>query len=185
MTRRAVALFACVACVACGNDPPAKRTADTVAPTDTVVVPPPEPVNPLDSAARAVLAYLRGEGGKIVLADSVELYVGKDAGGTRTVYPRALLANPGYWVARSDRGNFRFVPPATLVKLTVKPGVHFICTERKLAASFPQLAKRPHVGLKLEPDVGDSCLQSWNVTFVFDDSLRPRLIAAVYDQFEW
>jgi hypothetical protein len=32
----------------------------------------------------------------------------------------------------------------------------------------------------------DSCLQVWNVTFVFDPKARPpRLVAAVYDQFEW
>lgn len=185
MMRRMLAVCACVLLTSCGGEPP-KRSADSVVPRDTVTVAPTaEPVAPLDSAARAVLAFLRGEGARIVLADTVELYVGKDAGGTSTAYPRALLANPAYWIARSSRGNFRFVPPATLVKLTVKPGAHFICTERKLAASFPQLAKRPHVGMKLEPDVGDSCLQTWNVTLVFDDSIRPRLVAAVYDQWEW
>ena len=171
--------------VACGGEKRAEQTANTTAARQDSVVVPREVVSPLDSAARAVLGYLRGEGGTIVLADTVALYVGKEAGGTRTAYPRAQLAHPSMWVARSNRGNYRFMPPSTLGKLTVKPGVHFICTEHKLAESFPELAKRPHVGVKLESDVGDSCLQSWNVTFVFDDSIKPRLIAAVYDQFEW
>jgi hypothetical protein len=171
--------------VSCGGEPAEEQAPDTVPGRDSVVVPTAPQMSPLDSAARAVLAFLKGEPSTIILADSVELYVGKEAGGTRTVYPRANLRHPSLWVARSSRGNYRFTPPATLGKLTVKRGTHFICTERKLAESFPELAKRPHVGVRLESDIGESCLQSWNVTFVFDDSLRPRLVAAVYDQFEW
>jgi hypothetical protein len=78
------------------------------------------------------------------------------------------------------------VPPHRLTKLTVKEGRHFNCLEYPLASRFPELAKLPHVGVKLEPDTARSCLQSWNATFVFDASAQsPRLVAAVYDQWEW
>jgi hypothetical protein len=73
-----------------------------------------------------------------------------------------------------------------LTKLTAKEGRHFKCLEYPLASLFPDLAKLPHVGVKLEPDNAGSCLQTWNATFVFDASTKPaRLVGAVYDQWEW
>jgi len=178
----------------CGGEPAARSRDSAAAPAasvaDTATKAPPPAVaaaEPLDSATRAVLAFLRREKAfsTIVLADSVEIYVGKDAGGTRTLYARNDLQRPSLWIARSSRGNYKLAPPASHVVPTVKRGVHFNCTERKLAESFPQLARRPHVGVMLEPEFRENCMQTWNVTFVFDDSIKPRLIAAIYDQFEW
>ena len=59
------------------------------------------------------------------------------------------------------------------------------CREQPLERKFPRLARFPHVGTMLEPERARSCLQTWNMTFVFDTSEGPRLIAAVYDQWEW
>jgi hypothetical protein len=142
----------------------------------------------LDSAARAVLAFLRGDAAfdDLWLADSVEFFVGREAGGTRTVMRREQLRQPRNWVARSALGNYALVPPVSLTKVTTKPGAHFVCHERRLSSSFPDLARRPHVGLLMSPETMQSCLQVWNLTLVFDADLpRPRLVAAVYDQFEW
>jgi len=73
-----------------------------------------------------------------------------------------------------------------MTKLRTKVGRHFNCVEQSLASKFPRLALLPHVGTMLEPENAGGCLQSWNVTFVFDTSKnRPRLVAAVYDQWEW
>jgi hypothetical protein len=142
----------------------------------------------LDSAARAVLAFLRGDArfDDLAVADSVVLFVGREAGGTRTVVRREQLRQRGNWVARSALGNYALVPPSSLTRVTTKPGTHFVCHERQLALFFPDLARRPHVGVLLTPETMQSCLQVWNLTLVFDaDSARPRLVAAVYDQFEW
>jgi hypothetical protein len=55
-----------------------------------------------------------------------------------------------------------------------------------LASRVPALAARPHVGVRLEPSTPKSCLETWNATFVFDTSAAtPRLVAALYDQWEW
>jgi len=72
-----------------------------------------------------------------------------------------------------------------MTKLTTKVGRHFNCNEQSLATKFPRLAQFPHVGTVLEPANRTSCLQTWNMTFVFDTSSRPRILAAVYDQWEW
>jgi hypothetical protein len=54
-----------------------------------------------------------------------------------------------------------------------------------LSATFPDLARLPHVGATLRYGA-DSCLQTWNLTLVFDARARPwKVVAAVYDQFEW
>ena len=186
--------LACVAaaCGGGGGERPVPTRDSAVAPpvattADTAAKAPAPSVEPLDSAARAIVAFLRREKAfsTIVLADSVELYVGKDNGATRTMYAREDLQRPSLWVARSPRGNYKLAPPTTHVVTTVKRGVHFNCTERKLGESFPQFARRPHVGVMLEPEFRENCLQTWNVTFVFDDAAKPRLIAAIYDQFEW
>ena len=49
----------------------------------------------------------------------------------------------------------------------------------------PELAHYPHVGVRLGRDEAARCLQTWNVTFVFnEDAAAPRLTAVVYDQWE-
>lgn len=104
----------------------------------------------------------------------------------RKAFNREQLREPTNWVLQSGRQRYAFAPPAGLTKLTAKAGRHFNCLEYALASRFPHLAKLPHVSVKLEPTTSSSCLQSWNTTFVFDASERaPRLVAAVYDQWEW
>lgn len=166
---------------ACGGRDSAERSPGTVAQTAVSIA------SPIDSAARQLVSFLRGDTpfSGIVLADSVWLYLGREAGGTKRTVAREQLRRPSSWSVQSRQGTFSFAPLPTMTRLTTKPGAHFICTERQLAASFPQLAPYPHVGVRLEPEERDSCRQTWNVTFVFDASERPRLVAAIYDQSEW
>ncbi|MDQ3949030.1 MAG: hypothetical protein M3282_01660, partial [Gemmatimonadota bacterium] len=71
-------------------------------------------------------------------------------------------------------------------RLTTRVGRHLNCAEYPLSSRFPELARLPHVGTKLDPGEGSSCLQTRNVTFVFDpDAKPPTLVAVVYDQWEW
>ena len=155
---------------------------------DSVVGASRDPDRMLERAAREIVAFLNGKTAfdKIPLADTVVLYLSPEGGGTRVAFAREGLRTPSRWVVRSGRQSYSFVPPATLTKLTAKSGRHFNCAEYALASRFPDLAKLPHVGVKLEPETTGSCLQTWNATFVFDTIERsPRLVAAVYDQWEW
>jgi hypothetical protein len=155
---------------------------------DSVVGASRDPDRMLERAAREIVAFLNGKTAfdKIPLADTVILYLSPEGGGTRAAFARESLRTPSKWVVRSGRQSYSFVPPATLTKLTAKSGRHFNCAEYALASRFPDLAKLPHVGVKLEPETTGSCLQTWNATFVFDTIERsPRLVAAVYDQWEW
>lgn len=142
----------------------------------------------LERTAKEIVGFLRGDVPfeTIRLADTVRLYLSPEGGGTRTAFSREQLRKPSQWVLRPGRHPYAFTPPVSLTKLTAKAGRHFNCLEYPLASRFPDLAKLPHVGVKLEPDSARSCLQSWNATFVFDASTQPaRLVAAVYDQWEW
>jgi hypothetical protein len=141
----------------------------------------------LDSAAKEVVAFLQGKRpfDGITLADTVVLYLSPEGGGTRAALARESLRTPAAWTVQSNRQKYSFVPPPW-TKMTTRPGRHFNCMEYSLASRFVNLAVQPHVGVKLEPDRPASCLESWNATFVFDTAAgRPRLIAAVYDQWEW
>ena len=143
----------------------------------------------LERAAKDIVGFLRGDVGfeSIRLGDTVTLYLSPEGGGTRAAFTREQLRVPSNWVLHSGLGTYSFVPPQRLTKLTAKAGRHFNCGEYPLASRFRELATLPHVGVIL--DLGDrtSCLQTWNATFVFDDSgaQPPRLVAAVYDQWEW
>jgi hypothetical protein len=143
----------------------------------------------LERAAKEIIGFLRGRVGfeKIHLADTVVLYLSPEGGGTRTGFTRAQLSAPSSWMLHSGRSTYSFVPPQRLTKLTAKAGRHFNCLEYTLASRFRELAALPHVGVKLEPDGQTSCLETWNATFIFNDSRAqpPRLVAAVYDQWEW
>lgn len=143
----------------------------------------------LEQNAKRIVAFLRGDAAfeTIGLADTVRLYLSPEGGGTETALAREQLRDPSRWVLRSSgRQTYAFAPPGSLTKVTTKAGRHFNCLEYPLASRFPDLAKLPHVGVKLEPDSAGSCLQSWNATFVFDANAQPaRLVAAVYDQWEW
>ena len=142
----------------------------------------------LEQTARQIVEFLRGKAAfeTITLADTVTLYLSPDGGGIRTAFSRDQLRRPSQWTLRLGRQTYAFAPPRSLKKLTAKSDIHFDCLDYPLASRFPDLAKLPHVGVKLEPDSAGSCLQTWNATFVFDTSARPaRLVAAVYDQWEW
>ncbi len=142
----------------------------------------------LESAARELIAFLRGEAAfdRIRLADTVTLVLSPEGGSTRTPLTREQLRDPARWRVASGAQTYSFVPPARVTKLTTRAGSHFNCRETPLSSRAPDLARLPHVGVKLEPENAESCLQTWNVTFVFDPAARPaRLVAAVYDQWEW
>ncbi|MFN2637721.1 MAG: hypothetical protein ABR585_11895 [Gemmatimonadaceae bacterium] len=147
----------------------------------------PAVANRLDSAARRIVGFLRGEQtfDQIALSDSVTLYVSPEGGGGQRTLSREQLRRASAWRVSSGRREIAFAPPAGMTKLTTKVGRHFNCTEQMLGPKFPRLGRYPHVGTMLEPQNTQSCLRKWNVTFVFDRSTPPRLVAAVYDQWEW
>lgn len=144
----------------------------------------------LVAAAENIVAFLRAELEleQIAVADTVTLHLSPEGGGTARKVPRDALRDSGNWSVTASGTNttYRFAPPAGVTKLTTRPGRHMNCFETDLSSRSPELAAFPHVGTKLEPPEPASCLQGWNVTFVFD-SLRspPVLVAALYDQWEW
>ena len=141
----------------------------------------------LDSAARRIVEFLRGNArlAEIDLSDSVLLAVSPEGGGGRATFSRAQLRRASAWRVKSRDRVFALAPPSGMTRLTTSVGHHYDCTEQRLAAKFPQLARLPHVGTMLEPASRSSCLQTWNMTFVFDTIGPPRLVAALYDQWEW
>jgi hypothetical protein len=124
---------------------------------------------------------------RIRLADTVTLYLSPEGGGGRTEVSRDHLDLPTHWSVVTDRGEFySLVPPPGMSRLSTRVGSHFNCLEYPLASRLPDLAELPHVGTRLEAESTTSCLQTWNLTLVFDpDERPPRLAAAVYDQWEW
>ena len=143
--------------------------------------------NDLDAAARTVIRFLQGSApfDSVALADSVTLHVAPEGGGGSATYARDELRNPSNWTVVSGGRSFVLVPPAGSATLTTKTSRHFNCMEYDLASRSPGLARFPHVGTKLQSGETTSCLGSWNLTLVFDSVEQPRLVAAVYDQWEW
>jgi hypothetical protein len=141
----------------------------------------------LERAAASLVAFLQGRQplDTALLADTVTLYVSPEGGGGYTRYRRGDLLEPDAWQAGIGERSYPLVPPPGSRTLTTKVGRHLNCREFDLASRNAELADFPHVGTKLEPAGAQSCLQSWNLTFVFDSEDDPRLIAAVYDQWEW
>jgi hypothetical protein len=149
-----------------------------------------EQARELTEATEDILAFLRGETpfGRIRVADTVTLYLSPEGGGLRAAVPRERLRDPRGWELRSADGRsaYAFAPPPGWTRLTARVGRHFNCLEYPLASRYPELARLPHVGTRLEPAGAGSCLQSWNLTFVFDAGSRPPvLVAVVRDQWEW
>jgi hypothetical protein len=148
----------------------------------------------LVDAAVAVVAFLRGESGfdRIRVADTVTLYLAPEAGGVPTTVTREMLRDPSNWTIRgpgprSGRQGIRysFVPSKGTPEVTMRVGRHMNCREYPLSSRYAELARYPHVGIRLAYGT-DSCLQSKNFTLVFDPNRKPpTLIAAVYDQWEW
>jgi hypothetical protein len=161
--------------------------ADTSAPADTATVGSAGAAR-LEAAARNVIAFLQGRApfDSIALSDTVTLYVAPEGGGGRSVYRREQLRQQASWKVLALQRSLSVAPSAVLTKLTTKVGRHLYCGgENDLATWYPELATRPHVGTILVPEQMESCLQSWNLTLVFDSAEQARLVAAVYDQYEW
>lgn len=142
----------------------------------------------LEQRAKLLVDFLRGAAAfdEILFADTVVLYLAPEGGGARSTFTRQQLRDPASWKVTSGSHTYSFVPPGALTKMTTKVGRHFNCMEYSLSSRFPELAPMPHVGVKLEREPAESCLQSWNVTFIFEPTAQPyHLVAAVYDQWEW
>jgi hypothetical protein len=142
----------------------------------------------LRSAAEEIVSFLAGDADfeAVELADTVVLYVAPEGGGATARISRARLRDRNAWRVGSGSTQHSFVPTGLLTKMTTRVGKHMNCREADLATRVPNLASRPHVGVRLEPPEMKSCLETWNATFVFDTAGGPpRLIAAVYDQWEW
>jgi hypothetical protein len=143
----------------------------------------------LDTAARRIVGFLRGQlpFDSIRVADTVTLYVSPEGGGARTTVTREQLRDRTSWRVRGPGGSpVALAVPAALTKLTTRVGRHIKCMEYQLSSTFPELARLPHVGTKVEPAGSSSCLQTRNLTLLFDPNRAPpTLVAAVYDQWEW
>jgi hypothetical protein len=151
-------------------------------------------VDELVDAAKAVVAFLRGEADfdRIRLADTVTLYLSPEGGGTRRVVTREMLRDPSNWRVRSGdlpnaRGTvYSFAPPKGKAELTTRVGRHLNCRDYPLSSRSQELARLPHVGTMLMFDEQGGCLHSWNLTLVFDPGQKPpTLVAAVHDRWEW
>ena len=147
----------------------------------------PAEASELEVAGRTVIRFLQGRVpfDSVALADTVTLHVAPEGGGGSTAYARDQLRSPSSWKVVSGSRSFSLVPPAGSGTLTTKTSRHFNCMEYDLATRSPELSRLPHVGAKLQPGDAASCLESWNLTLVFDSLRQPRLVAALYDQWEW
>jgi hypothetical protein len=144
----------------------------------------------LEDAARELAGFLAGEAelDTLRLADTVELHLPPEGAGTSTGasvrIARGRLRDRDAWRIRAGQRSFSLVPAKALTRTTVRAGTHFNCRETPLASRGPHLPR--WLPVRREPAAPKSCLESWNVTFVFDTSAaRPRLVAALYDQWEW
>lgn len=169
------------------NRESAERTASTSSTTPALGV---HRSDELVAAAKEVVAFLRGgeRFDRIWLADTVTLYLSPEGGGAHTAVTREKLADRANWKVASEKQKmvYSLVPPGGLTKLTTLVGRHFNCLDYPLSSRFEELARFPQIGTKLESDQASSCLQSWNLTLVFDPEKRPpTVITAVYDQWEW
>ena len=177
-----VVLFVMAALSACGREPPVPETSTPPATATSQTA-------GLVDAAEDIIAFLHGDlpFDSITTADSVTLRLAPEGGGDSTRVSREHLRDRASWSVRAGSGSdYPFAPPASLTTLTTRAGRHFNCREYPLSSRAPDLAPLPHVGTRLEPPDAGSCLQTWNVTFVFDPHAdHPTLVAVVYDQWEW
>jgi hypothetical protein len=169
--------------------------SDTDSETEAARPPTPEPAwthhpDDLTRAAVNIIGFLRDSIAfrEISVADTVTLYLTPEGGGDRVSIPREQLSDRTNWrIASADgRTTYSLVPPPGNTELTTRVGRHLNCLEYPLSSRHVDLPDLPHVGTMLTPPGQRSCLQSWNVTLVFDtEEGPPRLRAAVYDQWEW
>ena len=204
-TLSALVVAVVLAVTSCDRDNP-RASDETQSAADTVSARLPTPAaipdtvplgahrpDELDDAARAVVAFLRGELGfdSIHLADTVTFHMSPEGGGTPRTVAREQLRERSNWTIRgpsprSGRLGIRYslAPSKDSAELTTRVGRHLKCREYPLASINEDLARLPHVGVKLA--YGTSCMETQNFTLVFDPVKKPpTLIAAVYDQWEW
>lgn len=138
----------------------------------------------LTPAAEALVRFLQGgaEPDAALLADTVTLIVAPEGGGDRRRVAGETLLQREQWRV----GGRSLVPPAGVGHLTLLPGLHASCRPVPLESRAPELGAQPHVGVRLATAEDADCLQTWTITFVFGGSAEaPRLVAALYDQWEW
>lgn len=144
----------------------------------------------LVAAAQNIVGFLRGvvDFDRITVADTVVLLLTPEGGGDGSKIPRDLLRNRANWSvhAAGTGTTYPFAPPPGMTRLTTRAGRHFNCVEYKLSTRYPEFAALPHVGTRLELPEPAGCLQTWNLTFIFDShEPEPTLLTVVYDQWEW
>lgn len=142
----------------------------------------------LVEAAEQVVRFLQGDlpFSEIRVADTVSLQLSPEGGGAQASLPRKSLRDRANWVVPTHYGHQSLVPPSALPHLSARSGVHFNCLEYPLASLAPDLARLPHVGVRLAPRGDANCLQTWNLTLVFEAADGPPVLAgALYDQWEW
>jgi hypothetical protein len=150
---------------------------------------PKDPEARLESAASELARFLAGYGrfDALNLADSVDLYIAPDGGGGHVRMARERLRDPHDWKIGTDSTARSFVPRGLRTRVVTDVGHYMNCTPSSIATRYPEYAALPHVGVRLEPPRVKSCLETWNATFVYDTTGggAPRLVAAIYDQWEW
>ena len=147
-----------------------------------------DPAKSLETAASETARFLAGytRFDELDLADTVTLHIAPDGGGGTARLAREQLRDRTAWQVESAGRTQSFVPRGINTRLVPAVGKYMNCQPSELKTRFPQLANHPHVGVRLDPANAKSCLQSWNATFVYDTTGgRTRLIAAIYDQWEW
>lgn len=181
-----VALSATI--ISCASEEPDPRVDSEVARPAAEATSSPARDQELVEAAERVVRFLQGDlpFGEIRVADTVTLRLSPDGGGAQASLPRASLRDRTNWVVPTEHGHQSFVPPPALPHLSARSGVHFNCLEYPLTSVASDLADVPHVGVRLAPHAEANCLQTWNLTLVFEAADgAPVLAAAVYDQWEW
>jgi hypothetical protein len=185
---RKIVLAAVLLCACADSDTP---EAGQPAPLDSagVQTAAPDSAAPLRLETDRIIGFLSGQApfDSITVADSVTLYMNPEGTVIQRTLTREQLRDTMNWSLQWGRGTYRISPPKPPAVVQTRVGHHFRCQgEVDLGAMIPQLAAQPHVGVRVDPPGADSCLQIWFSTFVFDTSTaRPRLVAVVYDQFEW
>ncbi|HYO00112.1 MAG TPA: hypothetical protein VEU28_10600 [Actinomycetota bacterium] len=167
------AALVCLILIGCGGD-----AAEVAVPA----------ASPTHERSALTVGFLQGGLAfeELEIAPVVSLHLALD--GTRVQVPRDELRSLASWKVRSQTAGaiYSFVPPEDATGLKLREGRHLNCLEYDLASRPGNLGDLPHVGATMTSGEGTSCLESWNVTFLFEPAAEsPTLIGAVYDQWEW